>query len=479
MLFSLLPNHDTLTAQEYLGLRQDTTGTQFTYDEHSQYVRISLKRLSLPRSTGDDNAVARFFRALLQGRDTEFALATLEVALPNRPIQKRVLYSLERDGRNYNVTALAAGAAARYRLTDAFVFDESLPVGITIRRTEWEERQDVLGALVSQAEGLLGPGTAAIASTVSGLLNTMSDLFPPDDFRTGMSATVTPRDLTSPDLIVTSELQSHTVDLFTLEFEIVEGYFRDYSLADGLSRAGLNDDVASWTNMVRDADRQIEAHGLGPLDAALLAFSDYVVTLPLTRRDRAIMTACAIKDWAPNAYRGIQHDGQDVQFTASRYLRLAPGNLEAIQGSPCDMPNQVDCNTGECRSMADFLSKSARGNGRRAAAELYIDESLSLLLNGQEIEATADDYVEKFRIRRPAFFEKRRVVDNQWSFIFEPGALTMSYDDSDYQESRIIIDVSRVDVDGGQRYIVTGVEAQSTAAGEAADSGELTNVRGH
>ncbi len=279
-----------------------------------------------------------------------------------------------------------------------------------------------------------------------------------------MSATVTPHDLISPDLIVTSELQSHNVDLFTLEFEIMEGYFRDYSLADGLLRAGLRDDVASWADMVRDADRQIEVHGLGPLDAALLAFSDYVVGLPLTRQDRAILTACAIKDWAPNAYGGTRHEGQNVQYTASRYLRLATGSLESIRGSLCDMPNQVDCNTGECRSMADFLNKSARRNGRRAAAELYIDESLSLLLNGDEIEATVEDYVEKFRIRRPAFFEKTNVVDNQWSFIFKPGALTMSYDGNNYQDSRITIDVSRVEMNGELRYIITGVEAPSATA---------------
>ena len=455
---SFLPGHYTLSAQEYLQIRVDTASAPFMYDEHSQYVRINLKHLSLTESTEDDNAIAQFFKVLLQGRDTEFALATLEVALHDRPVKQQVLYSLEKDGSNYDITTLAASTAVGYRLTDGFVFDESLPIGITIKRAEWEERQDVLGALVSRADGLVGGGAAGIASTVSTLFNTVTELFPPRNSRTAMSATVAPRDLTSSDLIVTSDLPSHDVDLLTLEFETMDGYFRDYSLRDGLSRAGLSDGLASWTDMVSDADRQTETHGLGPLDAILAAFSDYVAALPLTRRDRAILTACAIKEWAPNAYGGTQYDGREVRFSANRYLRLATGNLEAIRGSSCDMPDQVDCNTEECRSVADFLNKSARRNGRSAAAELYIDESMIMLLDGQEMEVTAVDYIEKFRVRRPAVFSKSSVVADQWSFTFEPGTLAMTYDGKDYQACRVIIDVSRADEDSGHRYLVTGIE---------------------
>ncbi len=458
---TLLSGLNPLSAQEYLSLRQGQEPTPFSYDARSEYVRLTLKDLNLPRSTRDNSAIGRFFRDILIGREREFAIATLAIDFGDGPTRQRVLYSIEKDGGNYNVSTLAGGPAARHRMTDGFVFDQSLPVTITVTRSEWEEREDILSAAASKASGLLGTGAAAVSDAASTMFDAILTLVPPTSTVTGMSATIAPDDLTSAELIIGSARSTNNADLFTLEFEILDGHFHDYDLPLGLLRAGLSEAVDSWREMIREADTQIVSDGLGPLEAALLAFSDYVGELPLTRNDRAILTACAIKDWAPGAYRGTLVNGREVQFSANRYLRLATSNLEAIRGSACDMPQQIECNTEECRSVADFLVKSARQNGRRSAAELYIDEFITLIAEGQEIDVSSDEYIEGFRIRRSAHFDKQaRVAGRQWSFVFEAGTLDMSYKGEDYSESEIVIDVSRADTNGETRYYVTGIETR-------------------
>ena len=416
IVFTIVAGMCPLSAQATLGVRQ-LDNPPFSYNEHRQYIRINLRGLNLPQYADDDSR-RRFFTSLLQGRETEFALTTIEITTHGQPAYVHVLYSIEKEGRSYNVTTLAGGPSAGYRLTDGFVFDQSLPVTITATQSEWKERDDILSSLVSTASGVAGAGTEVIGATVSSLFGAVSILFPPTSQVTTMSTTIAPSDLTGAHVIVTTNTSTSDLELFTLEFETLEGYFRDFHLTDGLSRAGLSDNMASWQEMIREADRQVENSGLLGLDAPLLAFADYVAALPLTRFDRAILTACAIKEWAPNAYRGTQFNGHSAQFTANRYLRLPTGNLEAIRHSACDMPQQIDCSTDECRSVADFLIKSARRSGRRSAASLYIDESMTLVMDGREIEVGVADYVEKFGIRRPAVFRKEAVVGGQWSFVF-------------------------------------------------------------
>lgn len=458
---TLWSGFNPLSGQEYLGLRQEPEAMPFNYDARSEYVRVTLKDLNLPTSTRDNSPIGRFFRDILTGREREFAIETLAIDIGDGSTRQRVLYSIERDGGNYNVSTLAGGPAARHRMTDGFVFDQSLPVTIMVTRSEWEERENILSAAASRTNGLIGAGSTAVSDAASTIFDAVLTLVPPTSTEMGMSATIAPDDLTSAELVVGSSRPTHTVDLFTLEFEIINGHFYDFDLPQGLLRAGISEDVSPWREMIREADTQVVTDGLGPLDVVLLAFSDYVVGLPLTRYDRAILTACAIRDWAPSAYFGTRVGDREVQFSANRYLRLATSNLEAIRGSACDIPQQIECETEECRSVADFLVKSARQNSRRSAAGLYIDESITLIADGREIDVSVDDYIEGFRIRRSTRFEKQTLVaGSQWSFLFQAGTLAMSYESEDYMESEIVIDVSREDTNGDTRYYVTGIETR-------------------
>ena len=464
ILTGLLVLTASLGAQEYLEVSDVQKGPAFSYDQKSQYVRLSVKNLTLPSSTSDQNAAARFFRNLLQGRKTVFSLSTIEVDPKSQKASKVVLYSIEKSGNNFRIQSLSSGATIGYRITEEFVFDESFPVAVKVSRSEWEEREDILSQLAGSF-GSLSPAPE-IGIGVSEVFNIVSRFFPPKSTVIGMDAMLTPSDIENSELVIGSKQSGNfsgdPVELFRLEFEVVQGHFRDYSLQDGLRRAGLFDTVGPWRDLIRDADEQIRQNGgLGPLTSVIVSFSDFVANLPLTRYDRAILTACAVKNWAPNAYNGTElQSGGKVQFTANDYLRLSTGNLDAIKDSECNVFFEVQCNTDECRSMVDFLNKSARKNGRLKAAELYIDGSIIFSVDGIETELSRDEYIDKIRILRPARFEKRQAVENQWSFVFEPGSLSLQYDGQNYRDRRIIIDISRDLINGSQRFLVTSIEAK-------------------
>ena len=275
-----------------------------------------------------------------------------------------------------------------------------------------------------------------------------------------VSATIVPSDLKRTDLIVGSSLSNHAVDLFTLQFDTVSGHFREYDLAMGLRRARLTGVLEPWRAMIEEADEQTPTSGISPVYSTITSFARYVSRLPLTRYDRAILTACAIKEWAPNVFYGTQVNNETVQFTHNHYSKLPTGNLNAIRGSDCAINTPVSCNTDVCGFMVDFLNKSSISAGRRDVAQSALDEYLNLTLHGQLIELARDDYVDKIRIPRPARFQIDSSVPDSWTFAFERGNLPLIVDSTSYAESAISIDVIRIATGEGERFIVTGIRVE-------------------
>ena len=146
----LLASVGSLHGNEYLAIDADDqrSGPPFTYDPNSQYVRLTLKTLNVPPTTRENsNPIAEFFETLLKGRKSDFWVSTLEVTRKGQAATKSLLYSIKRNGNEFDFTVFGEGK----RLTDPFVFDELLPVGIRVKRSEWQETEDVLISLAAWA----------------------------------------------------------------------------------------------------------------------------------------------------------------------------------------------------------------------------------------------------------------------------------------------------------------------------------------
>ena len=447
-------------AQEYLAIRDQQAGPPFTYNPERQYVRVRLTNVAVPRTTQGRPSWRTFLSAILRGRQTEHSISTIDIAIEGDSTYQSVLFSMEKQGDNFTTSALAGPGSIGYHLTDEFVFDNSFPVRVTVSRSDWEERQDVLSSFATSLGGIPGVETAVLPQVAFQLFDAVSLLFPPAQTGMALTATIVPSDLTATDLIVGSGLPDHTVDMFTLQFDTVPGHFHDYDLPAGLRRARLTSVLESWRAMVEEADEQTPISGIDPVLSTITSFARFVSRLPLTRYDRAILTACAVRDWAPNVFYGTQVDGENVQFTHNHYSRLPTGNLNAIRGSDCAIDTPVSCNTDVCRFMVGFLNKSALPFGRREVAQTALDEYLSLSLSGQVLELTPDDYVRVIRIPHPARFEIQSSIPGSWTFAFEDGTLPLSVDGTSYAGSTVYVDVVRAEMGDGQRFIVTGIRVE-------------------
>ena len=447
-------------AQEYLAIRDQQSGPTFTYNPERQYVRVRLANLAVPQTTQEQPRWRAFLSTMLRGRQTEYSISTIDIAIEGDSTYQSILYSIEKQGDNFTTSALAGPGSIGYHLTDEFVFDGSFPVRVTVSRSDWEERQDVLSSFAASLGGIPGVETEMLPQVTSQLFDAVSLLFPPTSTAMALTVTIVPSDLAATDLIVGSGLSGHTVDLFTLQFDTVPGHFHDYDLPSGLRRSRLTSVLEPWRAMVEEADEQTPTSGIDPVHSTITAFARFVSRLPLTRYDRAILTACAIKDWAPNAFYGTQVDGENVQFTHNHYSRLPTGNLNAIRGSDCAIDTPVSCNTDVCRFMVGFLNKSALPFGRREVAQTALDEYLTVTLPGQVLELTPDDYVRVIRIPRPARFEIESSIPGSWTFAFEDGTLPLSVNGTSYAGSAVYVDVVRAEMGEGQRFIVAGIRVE-------------------
>ena len=448
------------SAQDYLAIRDEQSGPAFTYNPERQYVRIRLANVAVPQTTQDQPGWRAFLSTILQGRRTEYSISTIDIAVEGDSAYKSILYSSERQGDNFRTSALAGPGSIGYHLTDAFVFDGSFPVSVTVSRSDWEEREDVLSSLAASLGGIPGVETAMLPQVTSQLFDAVSLLFPPTETAMALTVTIIPSDLAARDLIVGSDLPGHMVDLFTLQFDTVPGHFHDYDLPSGLRRSRLTSVLEPWRAMVEEADEQTPTSGIDPVLATITSFARFVSRLPLARYDRAILTACAVKDWAPNAFYGTQVDGENVQFTHNHYSRLPTGNLNAIRGSDCAINTPVSCNTDVCRFMVGFLNKSSLPIGRREVAQTALDEYLSVTLPDQTLELTPDGYVRRIRIPRPARFEIGSSIPGFWTFSFEDGTLPLSVDGTSYEGSAVYVDVVQAEIGGSLRFIVAGIRVE-------------------
>lgn len=436
----------------------DQTGDDFTYDMDSEYVTISLKDLNLPDISDDSSAIAQFFKKLFFNRK-RFGLAYVEVITPFNKPEKTILFTFEREeAERYSYSYIGASDRITFPLSNPFVY--SKPVVLKIVLKEWEDEKSsaavkkIIGAI--NQTGISG-NAAVILSNATLILDLVEQIFKPDSIEEALSLRIKAQDIQKSDLQIIGD----NSNFFRLFFTTQSGFFSNYDLQSGILNADIKS-IDSWKKVIHNADLHLKSDGLDPLVSAIYSFSDYVSELSLNKSDRAIMTACAVRNWAPNASNGVTNlDGDLIQFTAHHYSRLPTGNLKIIRKSQCDFTG-VDCRTIQCHAMSDFINKSATTAGRKQAADLYLKGELTVIIDGVEKLLSIDQFVSQFRIRRPAFFKAEPTGPMSWSYHFEPKSLSLSINENSYQQSKIRMDIIKEKVDSEWKFYIAGIEILSS-----------------
>lgn len=467
----LLITANTARSQDLRLVDVPPNGPRQIYDDDYQYLRLVLKKVSPPGAPEENGPIRRFFRQrFLKAKD--LALLTLQVRNGDQELAEIVIYSAEKNGRT-EIRHVTATPTIPYRVTRPFLLAEPNVLTLRIKQSVWQEREDVVKGLL---DTMFEQGTLAISGT-PGLTEFLSLFLQPNPQSESetIEATVALDDLADGivghSLLMTSDSGS-AEELVLLSFETVGGYFHDHRLTLGLERARLSAAVEPWQERIRSADDNLGRDGLQPLLEAVRAFSDFVATLPLNIYDSATLTACAVKEWAPGAWYGVENGTETLRFTDTHFMRLPTGDPVAIAGGSCDL-TEGSCSSSQCEVLKRFLAGSDLESRRRDIGSLSLEGGFTMAVNDDVRAFSVQDYNEDFAIVEFGPFCR----SGPDSFVFSAGRTTARVDGVRYFVEEATMGFATAAEREGQPTIVgLTLRATEAAAQFAASYTELSSA---
>ena len=450
-LIAMTVGADVFAAKLHLG---GQSGEEFTYNKEKEYVSISIKDLNLPSIDETDSKLATFFKSLFVDRK-KYGIAYIEVTPEFGKKQKTILFTYEReDDDRYTYKYIGANGEITYPVSRNFIYSDPVSIDIVIKEWEDENASSAVKTIIGAAKSSnLAVGYDSILSNITLILDLVEALFPADSTEEALALKLNPSDIKNESI----QILGDGAEFFKLKLSLNDSFFKDFNTQKGLKRARI-ENTDAWKQVLINADKGLSSAGKEPLIAAVQSFSDFVSTLPINKDDQALLTACAINDWADEAVSGnVFFKKENVQFTAHDYSQLPTANLTLVRGSRCDFKG-VNCKTDQCLAVSDFINKSSRSSARKVASELYIDGEVTITFLDSEIILTPEEYISSFRISRPSFFDTQPTGPNSWSYYFDENSLDMRIQGKRYKPYRIRMDVVREVNEGISKYIIVGIE---------------------
>jgi len=437
------------------------SGKAFAYNKADNYATISLKELNLPSIEDDSSNLAKFFKQIFLNRK-RYGIAYIEVTPPFKEPEKTILFTFERESDDrYKFKYIGASSDITYQISQPFIYSDPVNVNIVIKEWEDENASSAVKTILSTAgSSSMAAGYGSLLSNITLMLDLVEALFPADSTEEALSLRLNPDDINSQDIQVNGD----DANFFKLVLRSEEPFFQDFDTEKGLKRAGIVS-TKTWKQVISAADKNLGLDGLEPLVAVVQSYADHVSTLPINRKDQAILTACSINDWANNAVNGdVVFENKRIQFTAHDYSKLTTANLKIVRGSDCDFKGVI-CRTSNCLAMSDFINKSSRKAAREIASSLYMDGELTITFNDTEQTLTPDEYILLFRISRPAYFDSEPTGPDSWSYYFEENKLDLRIDGNRYKPYKIRIDLVNDKRSDGDHFFVVGIEIEADKLG--------------
>lgn len=422
------------------------SNSDFTFDEKSQYLHISLSSLNSPKPDSP-----KWWDKLL-GKETNYGLAYIEITIGAKSQNIPIFTYKKTSSNNYDFDSVGVlDDTIGYPLSRWTVYKEDEPPKLKIVVKSWEDKKDaeavsqIIGAaaLFGGIETSMVEKALNIGDTVVKLINM---IWPDKDETNSISVALVKENLSSQ--FITLELKdsgSFKEEIFTLKLTAVTGRFVDKSFPSALNEYST-EQILVWREAIIEADQNIAKTGKRTLIAQIDKFSKYVSSLNLTYDDKIILLGGAIYNWAQRAVGGVSHEGKHIQFTMSDYRRLWTADWAVLKKyTVYQFAGDHRCSTDACREMATFLSKAAKGDIEGISS--FIPQRISFVEKGVTKRIKKEDFIKDFDLYNDASFKMNPISVNTWEFEFSEGSLGFALKDVPYSGKIIRIELTRDDKD--------------------------------
>lgn len=426
-------------AYSQANLKAVLSGKTLTFNQYEQYLKISVDGV-FPPVIADKNILEKIFNDKM-----DYVLCKMSIYTSGNPDKKITVipFSLERQSSNkYSYDTINPGAS--YVIVNLFKFPYGKTLKIDTELMAWqgEENYAMAKTIFSSIGGLdlLAP---EVMTYIDVGLKLIEKLFPAKKGKDSVHDNFAKEDLTLTDYKVISNFNGEEKELLKLKFKDLDAIFTGCNFEPAYNLKYLSDMEAWRKALSRSAEESIVNNSPEAVRSVMLAFSDYINTKPLVKKDKTLFAAGALHTWVKNSVKNCIGDGC---ISAGLFQELPVGDLIYIRpNNKCWDFSGVVCTTPPCIAMSDFLRKSKTQSGRDENAVKFIDSEFSLYLDGQLVaDIDINDYKSNFIIKRVSTFD---TSSDGLELVYEmqKGKLDLRYrkdetaDFVSYRDKRILI----------------------------------------
>lgn len=388
-------------AYSQANLKAVFSGSVLTFNQYEQYLKISVEGV-FPPVIADKNILEKIFNDKM-----DYVLCKMSIYTSDNPDNKITVipFSLERQsGNKYSYDTINPGAS--YVLVNLFKFPPSgdtLMIDTELMAWQGKENYAMAKTIFSSISGLdlLAP---EVMTYIDVSLKLIEKLFPAKKSKDSVHDNFAKEDLTSTDYKVLSNFNGEEKELLQLKFKALDPIFTGCNFEPAYNLKYLSDMEAWRKALRRSAEESIASNSPEAVRSVMLAFSDYINTKPLVKKDKTLFAAGALHTWVKNSVKNCIGDGC---ISAGLFQEMPVGDLMYIRPkNKCWDFSGVVCIAPPCIAMSDFLRKSKTQSGRNENAVKFIDSDFSLYLDGQLVaDIDINDYKSNFIIKRVSTFD--------------------------------------------------------------------------
>ena len=416
------------------------SNSDFTFDEKSQYLHISLSSLNSPKPGSP-----KWWDKLL-GKKTNYVLAYIEIIVGAQSHNIPIFTYKKSSSKSYEFDSVGVlDGEVGYPLSRWIVYKEDEPPKLKIVVKSWEDKKDAEAvSQIINAATLFGGIEASMVEKALNIGDTVVQLinmiWPDKDKTNSISVAFVKKNMNQFIILELKDSDSLKEEILTLELTAGTGRFVGKSFHSALNEYST-DQILVWRETINEADQNVAKTGKERLIAQMDKFSKYVSSLNLTYVDKVILLGGAIDQWAQKAVGGVSHEGKHIQFTMSDYRRLWGADWSVLEKyTDYKFAGDHKCNSDACREMATFLAKAAKGDIEGISR--FIPQRISFVENGVTKRIKKEDFLKDFDLYNDASFDMDPISVNTWAFEFTKGSLGFGLKDVSYSGKVIRIELT-------------------------------------